>query len=139
MGGDFRARQAHRRRLSVLNQQLTVLKTQEARDITELSQERKGSFGAIAATARPSHADRRGTGRRIRATETRTLTDYGIDVSHVHANGITFAWCKATEGTEGTDYVDPTFASKVTQLRAAGTSATWPRQPAASRAARSCR
>lgn len=52
--------------------------------------------------------------------------DYGIDVSHfnaiadahaVRANGITYAWCKATEGTT---YVDPTFAAKVKQLRAAG-------------------
>ena len=52
--------------------------------------------------------------------------DYGIDISSynalvdahaVRANGITFAWCKATEGT---GYVDPTFAAKVAQLRAAG-------------------
>lgn len=52
--------------------------------------------------------------------------DYGIDISHwnalvdanaVRANGITYAWCKATEGTA---YVDPTFAGKVSQLRAAG-------------------
>jgi LysM repeat protein len=52
--------------------------------------------------------------------------DYGIDVSHynavsdanaVRADGITYAWVKATEGA---DYVDPTFAPKVTQLRAAG-------------------
>lgn len=52
--------------------------------------------------------------------------DYGIDISHwnalvdanaVRANGITYAWCKATEGTA---YVDPTFVGKVGQLRAAG-------------------
>ncbi|WP_103353595.1 LysM peptidoglycan-binding domain-containing protein [Amycolatopsis sp. CA-128772] len=52
--------------------------------------------------------------------------DYGVDVSHYNAvadanavrnNGITFAWCKATEGTT---YVDPTFANKVAQLKAAG-------------------
>ncbi|TDQ01233.1 LysM peptidoglycan-binding domain-containing protein [Labedaea rhizosphaerae] len=52
--------------------------------------------------------------------------DYGIDVSHFNAiadahavrnNGITYAWVKATEGT---NYVDPTFANKVKQLRAAG-------------------
>jgi LysM repeat protein len=52
--------------------------------------------------------------------------DYGIDVSHYNAiadayavrgNNITFAWCKASEGT---DYVDPTFANKVRQLKAAG-------------------
>jgi LysM repeat protein len=52
--------------------------------------------------------------------------DYGIDISHwnavvdahaVRANGITYAWCKSTEGT---GYVDPTFAGKVGQLRAAG-------------------
>lgn len=52
--------------------------------------------------------------------------DYGVDVSHYNAiadanaargNGITFAWCKATEGTT---YVDPTFANKVKQLKAAG-------------------
>ena len=52
--------------------------------------------------------------------------DYGIDVSHYNAiadatavrnNGITFAWCKATEGT---DYIDATFANKVAQLRNAG-------------------
>lgn len=52
--------------------------------------------------------------------------DYGIDLSHwnavvdahaVRANGITYAWCKATEDTT---YVDPTFVGKVAQLRAAG-------------------
>lgn len=52
--------------------------------------------------------------------------EFGTDLSHwnalvdanaVRANGITFAWCKATEGT---DYVDPTFVGKVNQLRAAG-------------------
>lgn len=52
--------------------------------------------------------------------------DYGIDVSNwnaisdahrVRAAGITFAWCKATEGT---GYTDPTFFGKVAQLRAAG-------------------
>lgn len=52
--------------------------------------------------------------------------DYGIDLSHwnalvdahaVRANGITYAWCKATEGTT---YIDPTFVGKVAQLRAAG-------------------
>jgi LysM repeat protein len=52
--------------------------------------------------------------------------DYGIDVSNYQAisdayavrdNGISFAWCKATEGL---GYVDPTFAGKVAQLRAAG-------------------
>lgn len=55
-----------------------------------------------------------------------TILDYGIDISHwnalvdahaVKADGISFAWCKATEGT---GYVDPTFAGKVGQLRAAG-------------------
>jgi LysM repeat protein len=52
--------------------------------------------------------------------------DYGIDVSNwnaindahrVRAAGISFAWCKATEGT---GYTDPTFFGKVAQLRAAG-------------------
>lgn len=52
--------------------------------------------------------------------------DYGIDVSHYNAiadahavrgNGITFAWVKASEGI---DYVDPSFANKVAQLKAAG-------------------
>lgn len=52
--------------------------------------------------------------------------EYGIDLSHwnalvdanaVRANGITFAWCKATEGTS---YIDPSFVNKVNQLRAAG-------------------
>lgn len=52
--------------------------------------------------------------------------EYGIDLSHwnaladanaVRANGITYAWCKATDGTS---YIDPTFAPKVNQLRAAG-------------------
>lgn len=51
--------------------------------------------------------------------------DLGIDVSHYNSisdphaarqNGVTFAWCKATEGTT----TDPTFATKVAQLRAAG-------------------
>jgi LysM repeat protein len=51
---------------------------------------------------------------------------YFADVSHynaiadanaVRANGITGVWCKATEGAS---YVDPTFLSKVNQLRAAG-------------------
>jgi LysM repeat protein len=51
--------------------------------------------------------------------------DYGIDVSHynaisdanaVRANGITYAWCKASQ----TLTEDPTFAAKVNQLRAAG-------------------
>lgn len=52
--------------------------------------------------------------------------EYGIDLSHwnalvdadaVRANGITYAWCKATDGAS---YVDPTFMNKVAQLRAAG-------------------
>lgn len=52
--------------------------------------------------------------------------EYGVDLSHwnalvdanaVRANGITYAWCKATDGTS---YVDPTFVAKVAQLRAAG-------------------
>jgi LysM repeat protein/GH25 family lysozyme M1 (1,4-beta-N-acetylmuramidase) len=52
--------------------------------------------------------------------------DYGIDVSNyqaiadadsVRGNGISFAWCKATEGV---GYTDPTFANKVAQLRASG-------------------
>lgn len=52
--------------------------------------------------------------------------DYGIDVSHFNAiadavavrkSGITYAWCKATQGD---NYTDPTFAPKVAQLRAAG-------------------
>ncbi|MFC0546941.1 LysM peptidoglycan-binding domain-containing protein [Kutzneria chonburiensis] len=52
--------------------------------------------------------------------------DYGIDVSMynaiadanaVRANNITYAWCKATEGV---GWVDPSFAAKVAQLRAAG-------------------
>lgn len=52
--------------------------------------------------------------------------DYGIDVSMFNAiadanlvrgNGITYAWCKATEGI---GWIDPTFANKVSQLRAAG-------------------
>lgn len=52
--------------------------------------------------------------------------DYGIDLSHwnaladanaVKANGITYAWCKATDGTS---YIDPTFGPKVNQLRSAG-------------------
>ncbi len=52
--------------------------------------------------------------------------DYGIDLSHwnavvdahaVRVNGISFAWVKASEGNA---YIDPTFAGKVGQLRAAG-------------------
>lgn len=52
--------------------------------------------------------------------------DYGTDLSMwnaVHnanamrANGITYAWLKATEGV---GYVDPSFYSKVRQLKAAG-------------------
>src|SRR5882672_9538638 len=48
----------------------------------------------------------------------------GIDVSHyqsvinwtnVAGAGITFAWCKATEGLT---YVDPTFVSNVTHAKA---------------------
>lgn len=51
--------------------------------------------------------------------------DYGIDVSHynaisdanaVRADGITYAWCKASQGLSE----DPTFVNKVNQLRAAG-------------------
>lgn len=51
---------------------------------------------------------------------------YGVDLSRYNAladanaaraDGITFAWCKASEGS---GYVDPTFAAKVVQLRAAG-------------------
>lgn len=51
--------------------------------------------------------------------------DFGIDLSHynaisdahaVRADGITYAWCKATQGL-GTD---ATFVNKVNQLRAAG-------------------
>lgn len=52
--------------------------------------------------------------------------DYGTDVSMwnaiadanaVRANGITYAWVKASEGV---GYVDPSFLPKVRQLRAAG-------------------
>ncbi|WP_394621312.1 LysM peptidoglycan-binding domain-containing protein [Lentzea sp. JNUCC 0626] len=52
--------------------------------------------------------------------------DHGIDVSMwnaindanaVRANGITYAWVKATEGV---GYVDPSFFAKVRQLKAAG-------------------
>lgn len=52
--------------------------------------------------------------------------DYGIDVSNyqhiadasaVRGNGISFAWCKATEGI---GYTDPTFTGKVRQLAEAG-------------------
>jgi len=39
------------------------------------------------------------------------------DANAVRANGITYAWCKATEGV---GYVDPTFFNKVRQLKAAG-------------------
>jgi LysM repeat protein len=54
------------------------------------------------------------------------VTEYGIDVSGWNAindaravrdAGITFAWCKATQGT---GFVDASFAPKVAQLRAAG-------------------
>lgn len=52
--------------------------------------------------------------------------DYGTDLSMwnavnnadaMRANGITYAWLKATEGV---GYVDPTFFNKVRQLKAAG-------------------
>ncbi|WP_031466273.1 glycoside hydrolase family 25 protein [Sciscionella sediminilitoris] len=52
--------------------------------------------------------------------------DYGIDVSHfqtisdpnaVHANGISFAWCKASEAA---DWTDDTYAQKTGQLSGAG-------------------
>jgi LysM repeat protein len=52
--------------------------------------------------------------------------DYGIDVSNwnaisdahrVRAAGISFAWCKASEGER---FTDPTFAFKISQLRAVG-------------------
>lgn len=53
------------------------------------------------------------------------MTQYGIDVSHYQAitdgvavarSGVSFAWCKATEGTD----TDASFAGKVAQLRSAG-------------------
>lgn len=40
-----------------------------------------------------------------------------LDANAVRGNGITYAWCKATEGI---GYVDPTFFNKVKQLREAG-------------------
>lgn len=52
--------------------------------------------------------------------------DYGIDVSHfqtisdpgaVRANGISFAWCKATESV---DWTDDSYTQKIGQLSGAG-------------------